>query len=76
MWLVIGEPTRKEKSTDGLEKIMNSTVLQYSNKQISDMQRIDTRSVYTQFINCKLIDKGDTRHLTKDGMAHCRSNRH
>jgi hypothetical protein len=67
--LVIGEPIRKEKSADGLEKIMNSTVLQYSNKQISDMQRIDTMSVYTQFINCKLSDKRDTRHLTKDGMA-------
>ena len=34
----------KEKSTDGLEKIMNSTVFQYSNKQICDMQRTNTRS--------------------------------
>jgi len=76
VWLVIGKPIRKEKSTDGLEKIMNSTVLQYGNKQIHNKHRIDTWSIYTQFLNCKLNDKRDTRHLTKDGMAHCRNNRH
>jgi hypothetical protein len=75
VWLVIGEPIRKEQSTDGLEKIMNSPVLQNKNKQIRNMKRMDTRSVHTQFINCKMSER-DTRPQTKDGMAHCRSNKH
>jgi len=55
MGLIIGEPIRKENSTDGLEKIMNSTLLQYSNKQIHNKHRIDTRSDYTYLLTYSMV---------------------
>jgi len=65
---------REEKSTDGLGKNMNSTVLQYSNKQIRDMQRIDTRSFlqYNQLdaLISQIYSWNETLHVLDSSSVH------